>query len=115
MIYDHTTKKPVDGLALLPVDLNGNGKISDDERFSNDLAAVVQRLEQKSSKELNNIPIEYINLSVDKTSGSPDAIAFLRWVIHNGLNDLHDFGYLKPEPVRFGAEKLEFFSSQLPK
>jgi phosphate transport system substrate-binding protein len=107
VIYDHTSKKPVDGLAVLPVDLNGNGRISDDEKFYDDLATVVARLEEKPAKDINNVPVEYIHMSVDKTNGSSEAIEFLRWVIQNGQNDLHDFGYLKPEPDRIEAQKFE--------
>lgn len=107
VIYDHTSKKPVDGLAVLPVDLNGNGRISDDEKFYDDLPTVVANLEEKSVKDINNVPVEYIHMSVDKTNGSSEAIEFLRWVIQNGQNDLHDFGYLKPEPGRLEAQKFE--------
>lgn len=112
LAYDHVSKKPVDGLAILPVDLNGNGKVNDDEKFYNDLNNVVRQLEEKTAKEINNIPVEYLHASVDRVNSSPEAIAFLRWVIRNGPDDLHDFGYLKPEASRFEAEKFEQFASK---
>lgn len=112
LIYDHASKKPVDGLTVLPVDLSGNGKVNDDEKFYDDLTKVIQQLEEKPSKEINNIPVDYINLSVDKANGSPEAIKFLRWVIRNGQNALHDFGYLKPESSRFEPDKFEEFASK---
>lgn len=115
LIYDRTSKKPVDGIAVLPVDLNGNGKISDDEKFYGDLPTVLQQLEERPAKDINNIPVEYINLSIEKNSGNPEAIEFLKWIIQNGQKDLHDFGYLKPEPSRFEAEKFEWFDSKSPK
>ena len=112
---DQASKKPVDGITVLPVDLNGNGKISDDEKFYGELPTVLQQLEAKPSKDINNIPVEYINLSIEKNSGNQEAIDFLKWVIQNGQKDLHDFGYLKPEPSRFEAEKFEWFDSKSPK
>jgi len=112
LIYDRTTHKPVQGLAVLPVDLNGNGKVNDDEKFYDELPNVIQRLEEKSSKEISNLPIEYIHMSVDRTNGSPEAVEFLRWVIRNGQDELHDFGYLKPEANRFETEKFEQFASK---
>ncbi len=115
LIYDHTSKKPVDGITVLPVDLNGNGKISEDEKFYGELTTVIQHLEQKPAKEINNIPVEYINLSIEKNSGNAEAIEFLKWVIQNGQKDLHDFGYIKPEPSRFESEKFEWFDSKSPK
>ena len=112
LVYDRTSKKPVDGLAVLPVDLNGNGKVSEDEKIYDDLTNVIQQLESKGSKEINNIPVEYLHLSVSKVNATPEAIDFLRWVITNGEKDLHDFGYLKPEPDRVEREKFEQFASK---
>lgn len=112
LIYDHATKKPVNGLTVLPVDLNGNGKVSDDEKFYDDLNKVVQQLEKKSPREINNIPLEYIHFSVDKGTVSPEAIEFLRWVIRNGETNLHDYGYLNPEPNKLEKEKFEQFASK---
>lgn len=115
LIYDHASKNPVAGLSVLPVDLNGNGKVSEEEKFYNSLPSVIQQLEYTSKKDINNVPLEHLNVSVDKTSVSPEAIKFLRWVIQNGHKDLHDFGYLKPEPGRFDAGKFEKFASKYSK
>jgi phosphate transport system substrate-binding protein len=112
LAYDHASKKPVDGLSILPVDLNGNGKVNDEEKFYGDLSTVIQQLEDKPFKEINNIPVEYIHMSVDRINGSPEAISFLRWIIHNGQDNLHEFGYLKPETSRFEADKFEQFASK---
>lgn len=113
LIYDRVSKKPIDGLTVLPVDLNGNGRINDDEKFYDDQTRVIQRLEEEEAKDINNIPIGYLHLSIDKRNASPEAIEFLRWVIYNGQNDLPDFGYLKPEPNRFEKEKFAFASQRI--
>ncbi len=112
LLYDHTTKKTVSGLTVLPVDFNGNGRVSDDEKFYDDLSKVIDRLESTNPKDIKNIPIAYLHLSVAKQNASPEAIDFLRWVINNGQNDLHEFGYLKPESTRLEKEKFEQFASQ---
>ncbi len=109
LIYDQATGKPHQGLTVLPVDLNGNGKVNDEEKFYDELSTVVQRIEEKSQKEIKNIPMEYLNLSVDKEGSSPEAIAFLQWIIQNGQNDLHAFGFLKPEQSRLEKEKQSEF------
>lgn len=109
LVYDLKTGLPLQGITILPVDFNGNGKVSDDERFYDNLPAVIQHLEEKSMKEINNVPIEYLNLSVDKNGSSPEAISFLQWVIQNGQNDLHTFGFLKPEQKRLEKEKQAEF------
>lgn len=110
LIYDQETKKQVEGITVLPVDLNGNGKVNDDEKFYDDLATVTKRFEESSSKDLNNVPVEYLHFSLDKKSASPDAIAFVKWVIDNGEKNLQDFGYLKPEIEK--KDKFELSASK---
>jgi phosphate transport system substrate-binding protein len=112
LIYDHQTKKPIEGLTVLPVDFNGNGRVSDDEKFYQDQQTVIDRLESENPKDIKNIPIEYLHLSIDKTNASNEAIDFLAWVNENGQNDLHEFGYLKPEAKRFEKDKFNEFASK---
>lgn len=107
LIYDHNTGKPIDGISILPVDLNRNNKVGDDEKFYDNLITVVEALEGKSPREINNIPSEYLHFSVDKKSVSTEAIDFLRWVIKHAEDDLHKYGYLKPEPGRLGRDRFE--------
>jgi phosphate transport system substrate-binding protein len=104
LIYDRDTKKTFEGISVLPVDLNGNGKVNDEEKFYSDLTTVIQRFEQASPKELNNVPIEYLHFSVDKNNTNAHAITFIKWVIDNGQKDLSDFGYLKPEQQKGESE-----------
>ncbi len=105
LIYDLKTGKPIEGLTILPVDLNGNGKVSADEKFYSDLESVVQQFEGKTQKELANVPTEYLNFSIDKRSDNPEATAFLQWIIQHGQEDINAFGFLKPEQKRSEKEK----------
>jgi ABC-type phosphate transport system substrate-binding protein len=115
LIYDHASGKPLNGLTVLPVDFNGNGRVSEDEKFYDDLGNVIQRLESNDSKDVHNIPVAYLHFSVNRDNASPEAIEFLKWAVAHGQNDLHDFGYLKPEPGRFELEKFGQFASKRPK
>ena len=112
LIYDDETKKVKNGLTVLPVDLNGNDKVNDEEKFYEELSVVTKRLDNASLKQTKNVPIEYLHFSVDKKGVSADAITFLRWVVRNGEKDLHDFGYLNPEPQRLEMDKFEQFASK---
>jgi phosphate transport system substrate-binding protein len=112
LIYDQQTRKAIDGLTVLPVDINGNGRVNDDEKFYDNLDVVIERLENESPKDIENIPIEYLHLSVDKKNASAEAIDFLKWVNENGQNDLRQFGYLKAEAKRFEKEKFLEFASK---
>jgi len=112
VIYDRTTGKPVQGLSVLPVDLSGNNKVSDEEKIYGDLSTALKAIEGKNTKDLHNVPIEHLHLSVDKNNPNTSAIDFLRWVIQNGKADLSSFGYLSPEASRLDKEKFEQFASQ---
>lgn len=105
LLFDPKTGTPVDGVTILPVDLNGNGKVSDEEKFYNNLATILQRLEEKGQKEIANVPIDYVHLSLEKKSTNAEAIAFIKWVVQHGAQDLHAFGFMKPEPHRQPTEK----------
>lgn len=112
LIYDEETKKVKDGITVLPVDLNGNDKVNDEEKFYDNLSAVLERLNNTTSKQIKNVPTEYLHFSVDKKGVSADAITFLRWTVRNGEKYLHDFGYLKPEPQKTENDKFEQFASK---
>jgi phosphate transport system substrate-binding protein len=112
LIYDQQTRQPIAGLTVLPVDLNGNGKVSSDEKFYTSLDNVIEQLEAKEPGGIKNIPIEYLHLSVDKQTATPEAIDFLKWVNENGQRYLHDFGYLLPEAKYAGTEKFNEFASK---
>lgn len=110
LVYSHTSGKPLDGIDVLPVDLNGNGRVSDEEKFYEDLPSVIAHLEKGTPTNLQNIPIAYLHFSVDKKTASPEVLRFLTWLINNGVSDLHSFGYLHPEPAWLNKEKFEQFS-----
>jgi phosphate transport system substrate-binding protein len=111
LVYDHTSGKQTSGLTVLPVDLNGNDKISEEEKVYANLSSIISKIESTESKELKNLPIEYLHLSVDKKNVTPEAVDFLKWVIENGQKDLHQFGYLLPPTTKKEKEKFEQFAN----
>jgi phosphate transport system substrate-binding protein len=108
MIYNESGK-PTDGLAVIPVDLNGNGKVSDDEKFVDQFDKVVSRLETADQNQFKNIPSDYLHLSVDKQNASAEAIAFLKWVNENGQKALHQFGFFLPEQKKDETKSFNEF------
>jgi hypothetical protein len=91
---------PIAGLTPIPVDLNGNDRVSEDEKIFGDRASVIDRLSRISGKDVRNVPMEYIHFSVEKGTARPEAVAFIKWVVDNGLADIKDFGFLPAEPSR---------------
>lgn len=112
VVFDRNTSKVVAGISVLPVDLNGNGKVNDEEKFYGEVTAVAQKLESIRAKDLNNVPVGYLHLSIDKNGASAHALTFLRWVVRNGEKDLNALGYLKPEPQKLEKEQFEAFAAK---
>jgi phosphate transport system substrate-binding protein len=44
-VYDLQTRKQKPGVKIVPVDLNGNGKVDSDENFYDTLDQLIQKLE----------------------------------------------------------------------
>ena len=95
LAYDLTSRKPVDGISILPLDANGNGRVSGDEKFYTTLETLISRLEDEDQKPAQNIPVEYIHVSIKKDHANPAAEEFLTWVAQHRNDALHDFGFLK--------------------
>lgn len=112
LIYDLNTRKPIEGLTVLPVDLNDNGKVNDEEKFYGDLDKVTQLLEALESDDRKNIPVGFLHLSVDKKNAGVEAIEFLKWVSENGQRYLHQFGYLNQESKNLANDKFAEFASR---
>lgn len=110
LAYDLTTRKPAAGLTIIPVDLDGNGRISKEEKQVENLDQVLDKLDLEKVK---NVPVAYMHFSIAKNNSNPEAKKFLLWVASHAENDLRQFGYLKPEAKRLQIEKekLEAFSA----
>ena len=110
LAYDLQSRKPVEGLTIIPVDLDGNGRVSKEEKALENLDQVIATLEAEKVK---NVPVENIHFSIAKNNSNPEAKKFLLWVAANADKDLHQFGYLKADAKRLAdeKEKLERFQA----
>lgn len=92
LLFDLKTRKTLDGLAVIPVDADDNGKVSADERFYDNLDAVLEKLE---GGVLRNVPVNFLHLSIAKSSTNEEALKFLQWVARNGQDALADYGFFE--------------------
>lgn len=88
LVYDHKTRKPIEGIAVLPVDLDGNNKVSDEERDAlGDLDLLTTFLDTSS----NALPTGNVGINSDNASVK----RFVSWASTYGQKYLASFGYLK--------------------
>lgn len=89
--YDINTKKPFPGLSIIPVDVNGNGKIDPEEDFYGNLDQLVTAI---AEGRYPSPPARELYLV---TKGIPDNIAvieFFRWILTAGQKYVNEAGYV---------------------
>jgi phosphate transport system substrate-binding protein len=89
--YDANTGKPVEGLRVVPLDLNGDGTISPDEDFyatKTDVAAAIADGRYPS-------PPARVLYLVTKGNPTGGAAEFIRWVLTDGQAFVDETGYVQ--------------------
>ncbi len=92
LIYNLQTRKVADSIAIVPIDLNGNGKIDRDENIYATLDDVLDYL--GSNKNNNAIPQDNVNIVYDKNKINKNEILFLNWIITQGQKYNRSYGFL---------------------
>jgi len=96
--YDPKTLKPVQGLAIIPIDLDGNGRIDAAEDFYGTrdvLTAAIARGVYPSP------PARDLYLVTKGHSAKPAVVAFLKWVLTDGQRFIPETGY-----IALGVDKI---------
>lgn len=104
-VYDLNTKKPYEGILVVPIDINDNGKIDPEEDFYGSMdsinAAIADgRYPSPPARELYFV-----------SKGKPKdklTIEFLKWVLTDGQKYVKEAGFinLSPELIEEGQKKL---------
>lgn len=91
-VYDFTTKKPTNGVQVIPIDLNNNGKIDADENFYGDIQTLTDAIAAGKYPSPPARDLYFV------TKGKPTnaiVIDFTRWVLVNGQQYVDAAGYVK--------------------
>jgi phosphate transport system substrate-binding protein len=88
--YDQATGRPIDGLQIIPLDLNGNGRIDPDEDFYG------TRDELTAAVAAARYPFPPARVLYLVTRGAPSAtmVDFFRWVLTDGQVYVPQTGYI---------------------
>ena len=88
--YDQTTGSPLDGLKIIPIDLNGNGQIDPEEDFyttRDELTAAI-------AAQIYPYPPARALYLVTKGEPNPAIADFYRWILTDGQAFVADAGYV---------------------
>ncbi|HEY9006770.1 MAG TPA: hypothetical protein VIM75_11580 [Ohtaekwangia sp.] len=101
-IYDVNTRKITEGLAVIPIDLNENGKIDKQENIYSTVDEVIRYAEKTGDSKLVT---ERVNFIFSKSSANAAAGIFLNWVLTKGQRYNHALGFLELESKTLTEQK----------
>lgn len=100
-VYDSKTKKQIAGIRIIPLDINGDGKVSPDENFYNSLNDLIYAIE---SGKFPSPPARELYFV---TNGRPqkDVVKrFLSWVLTEGQKYVNEAGFITLSKVAISVE-----------
>jgi len=90
-VYDQKTKRPYDGLAVLPLDINDDGKITPDEDFYGDINSLMKAI---SDGIFPSPPSRDLYLVSNGLPQNEVVREFLRYILTDGQQYVAEVGYI---------------------
>lgn len=105
--YDANTKQQVKGLRVIPIDLNNNGKIDEEENFYNSMNDLIAAI--ASGKYPSPPARELYFVCKGSPKNNKLVSEFIRWILSDGQKYVHEAGYiaLPKEKIQSEIKKLE--------
>jgi phosphate transport system substrate-binding protein len=89
--YDHTTKKQVAGIRVVPIDLNNNGKVDPDENFYTTMDEIVNAI---AVGKYPSPPARELYFVTKGKVTNKVVNEFIRWALTDGQKFVHESGYI---------------------
>jgi phosphate transport system substrate-binding protein len=104
--YDPGTKLPISGIKIVPIDLNNNGLVDNDENFYNSRDEIVAAI---ASGKYPSPPARDLNFVCHGKPTNPLVITFIKWVLSDGQKYVPEAGYinLDNQKLQEQLKKLE--------
>jgi phosphate transport system substrate-binding protein len=100
-IYDLRTRRVTDSIAIVPIDLNGNGRIDPDENVYGTLDEVITFAEKTNH---SGLPVENVHVIFNANGPNPAVGAFLGWILKDGQAYNHAYGFLDLDKKTIDAQ-----------
>lgn len=101
-VYDQKTKRPFEGLTVVPIDVNGNGRIDPEEDFYGTTETIIKAVHA------NRFPFppgRELYLVTKGKPVKPEIIAFLGYILSEGQKYNLETGYISLSGERLKSEK----------
>lgn len=90
-VYDPKTRKPITGIAVIPIDINNNGKIDADENFYGTLDELTKAIAEDKYPS----PPARVSFLVSKNKPQKKIVTeFLKWILTDGQKFNNETGYI---------------------
>jgi len=105
-VYDANTKGQIQGVKVLPIDLNNNARIDDDENFYHTRDEIVNAI---ASGKYPSPPARDLHFVCQGKPTNKLVRTFMKWVLTEGQKYVAEAGYINLTPERLQEElkKLE--------
>ena len=106
-VYDAITRKQINGISVVPLDLNNNGSIDDDENFYGNLNEMISAVAEGRYPSPPSRKLHFVCRKNQEKN--PLYKEFLKWILKDGQKFIHEAGYisLSGEEVLAALKKLE--------
>jgi phosphate transport system substrate-binding protein len=99
--YDHTSRRQIQGIRVVPLDLNSNGKIDPDESFYETFDEIVNAIAQSKYP---SPPARELYFVTKGKPQNPLVVAFIRWALTEGQKYVKEAGYINLSQERLNTE-----------
>jgi len=105
-VYDAKTKRQVKGIRVVPIDLNGNGRIDREEDFYNSRDDIVKAI---ATGKYPSPPARDLHFVSQGKPKRRVVIEFIKWILTDGQRYVPESGYinLTDEKLQEALKKLE--------
>ena len=103
--YDEGTRLPNDGILVLPIDVNANGQIDDDERFYDTKDRIIEAI---AADKYPSPPARDLYMVTNGIPKDPTLVAFLQFILTEGQKYNVPVGYitLSEEKLQMGLDLI---------
>lgn len=103
--YDMMNRKKYEGLEVIPIDINNNGLVDQEENFYGNLDEVMNAIKDGRYP---SPPARDLYFVAGGKPQNPVIVAFLKWVLGDGQKYLHEAGYivLTDEKIQTARQQL---------
>lgn len=105
-IYDINTKKKHEGLEIIPIDMNENGEIDDDEKIYNTIDDIDKAIKEGKYPSPPARDLYFVSKGKPVNKAVVD---FIKWILNDGQKFVKEGGYveLTKENINSESKKLE--------